>query len=77
VKKGIPPAPRLPPHETLVFIMLLAHPGGEQPPYTEPMETLEACLAKVAETHKSFLEHNETFRFTAGCIQNSAKLPGA
>lgn len=56
-----------------LFLMLLATPDGNQPPYTEPMASLDACLAKVAETQKSFEPYNETFKFTAACVQDSTK----
>lgn len=53
--------------------MLLATPEGNQPPIVEPIASLEACMAKVAQAHVDFEKYNETFKFTAACVQDSTK----
>jgi hypothetical protein len=56
-----------------LFLMFLATPGGNQPPHLEPMDSLDACVAKIVETQKSMTKHDETFKFTAACVQDSTK----
>lgn len=59
--------------KTIVFVMILAWPGGSFPPHEEVMESLEACQAKAAETTKGYMDIDDTFRFVAGCRINSTK----
>lgn len=60
--------------KTIIFVMILAWPGGQFPPDEEKMESLEACYAKVEKMTKEFADIDETFKFVAGCRVESKKL---
>ncbi len=59
--------------KTIVFVMILAFPGGSMPPYEEPMPDLATCLKKVETSVKDFEQADETFRYVAGCRLESKK----
>ena len=63
--------------KAFLFVIQLVLPTGALPPETEPMPSLEACMARVVEAQKQFGEINEDFRFAAGCIQLSKKADPA
>jgi hypothetical protein len=64
--------------KTFIFVMSLVLPDGSgPPPYQEPMPSLVECLSKVAKAQQTYEEHNEEFKFAAGCIQTSTKADPA
>lgn len=59
--------------KTVIFVMILVTQFGGRPPYEEPMESLEACQAKVDEVNKAFMGVDEDFSFVAACRVQSTK----
>jgi hypothetical protein len=57
--------------KTFVFLMQLLTPQGPLPPQTEPMPSLEACIARTTEMQTKFADIHEQFRFMSACIQVS------
>jgi len=63
--------------KTFIFLMSLMTPEGSLPPQSEPMPTLDACMARVVEAQAQFGAINENFKFLAGCVQVSTKADPA
>jgi hypothetical protein len=63
--------------KAFLFVMILMTPDGKLPPQQEPMDTMEACVARVAEMQTKMAAVNENFGFQTTCVQMSKKADPA